>query len=179
MKKDTRNIIDYYKYWSTDAIKAELDQKRYNFSIFCSNLHNDFNISQIVRCGNAFLAKEIIVYGKKSYDKRGTVGTHHYTNFKYVRSIDEDEENFNQIFSEFDLIVGIDNVDYAEPINDFNWDKNKNTLICFGQEQVGLPKEIIDKCDHMLYIKQYGSVRSLNVGCCAGIVMYDYTSKIC
>jgi tRNA G18 (ribose-2'-O)-methylase SpoU len=29
-----------------------------------------------------------------------------------------------------------------------------------------------------VYIKQYGSVRSLNVGTASGIAMYDYCNKV-
>ena len=78
---ENRNIIDHYWYWKTEDIKADLDSKRHNFSILCSNLYNDFNIATVIRNSNAFLAKEVIVYGSKQYDRRGTVGTHNYTNF--------------------------------------------------------------------------------------------------
>jgi tRNA G18 (ribose-2'-O)-methylase SpoU len=61
-------------------------------------------------------------------------------------------------------------------MDSFVWPKN--TLMCFGQEQMGLPPEIIDRCQNVVYIKQYGSVRSLNVGTASGIAMYDYTSKL-
>jgi tRNA G18 (ribose-2'-O)-methylase SpoU len=49
----------------------------------------------------------------------------------------------------------------------------------FGQEQIGIPKKLLDLCDELVYIKQYGSVRSLNVGTASGIAMYDYCSKVC
>jgi tRNA G18 (ribose-2'-O)-methylase SpoU len=47
----------------------------------------------------------------------------------------------------------------------------------FGQEQIGIPKEVLDMCDDVVYIRQFGTVRSLNVGTASGIVMYDYCSK--
>jgi len=170
---DTRNIIDYYKYWQQDAILADLDTKRHNFSILCSNVGHDFNLGSIVRAGNAFLAKEVVIYGRKKYDRRGCVGTQNYTHFKHVRETD----NLAALFAEFDLVVGIDNIPGAEPIEEFEWSPNVKTLICFGQEQIGLPQEVISKCHKLLYICQYGSVRSLNVGCASAIVMYDYVKK--
>jgi len=85
---ETRNIIDHYHYWNDDAIKADLNTKRHNFSVVCCNIGNDFNIATVIRNANAFLAKEVIIYGHKKYDRRGTVGTHHYTNFHHVRTID-------------------------------------------------------------------------------------------
>lgn len=170
---DTRNVVDFYKYWTNEAILADLDTKRNNFSVLCTNIQGDFNVSCIIRSANAFLAKEVIIYGKKKYDRRGTVGTHNYTRFKHVR-VDED---LDKIFSEFDVIVGIDNVENSKPINSYPWDKNKKTLICFGEEQSGIPADVLKRCNDILYIKQYGSVRSLNCASAAAITLYDYCSK--
>lgn len=178
MDTDTRNVIDYYKYWNTEAILADLDEKRNNFSILCSNIYQDFNLSTAIRNSNAFLAKEVIIYGRKRYDKRGAVGTFNYTHFKYVREL-EDLNNF--IKEEKDkgsLFVGIDNINNSLPIESHIWPKDRHIIFCFGQEQVGLPQEIIDECDEIRYISQYGSVRSLNVGVASGIVMYSYVSQL-
>jgi tRNA G18 (ribose-2'-O)-methylase SpoU len=51
-------------------------------------------------------------------------------------------------------------------------------LICLGQEGNGIPAEILAKCHDLVEIPQVGSVRSLNVGTAAGIVMYDYCAKV-
>jgi tRNA G18 (ribose-2'-O)-methylase SpoU len=48
----------------------------------------------------------------------------------------------------------------------------------FGQEQIGVPTEILNICNDILYIPQYGSVRSINVGTASGILMNSYCSKI-
>jgi tRNA G18 (ribose-2'-O)-methylase SpoU len=166
---DTRNIIDHYWYWKQEAIKADLDSKRHNFSILCSNLYNDFNVSCVVRLSNAFLAKELYIYGRRRFDKRGTVGTHHYERLKFIPN----ETDLN-ILDNYNC-VGVDNIEGATPIEDFQYPDN--VLLCFGQEQVGLPPEILAKCKSTIYIKQYGSVRSLNVACAAGIVLQDWCVK--
>jgi len=166
---DTRNVIQYYKYWEIEAIKADLDSKRHNFSILISNKFHDFNIGSVIRNANAFLAKEVIIYGRKQFDRRGTIGSHLYENLKHVRHVED-----------LDLkgtVVGIDNIDGAEPMETFQW-PDDHVIIALGQEDVGIPKEILNLCNHLVYIKQYGSVRSLNVGCASGIAMYDYCRKM-
>jgi len=165
---ETRNIIDYFHYWETEAIKVELDTKRHPFSILISNKLQDFNIGTVIRNSNAFLAKEIFVLGRKKFDRRGCVGTHIYEKLTYIKTIEELPDC---------PIIAIDNVGDAKPINDFEW-PTEHFIMAFGQEQVGLPQEVIDIASHIVYIKQYGSVRSLNVGTAAGIAMYDYTAKM-
>ena len=177
---ETRNVIDHYHYWKHEAIIADLDAKRNNFTVLCSNLYNDFNIATVIRNSNAFLAKQVILYGSKQYDRRGTVGTHHYTNFIHTKTFTELDERMKIIRQTYGTvkIIGIDNVPGATAIDTFEWNTNTHYVLAFGQEQVGLPAEILDICDAVLYIKQYGSVRSLNVGTASGIAMYALASNV-
>ena len=168
---DKRNIIDYYKYWEIDAIKADLDAKRNNFSVLISNEFHDFNIGSVIRNANAFLAKEVVIYGRKQYDRRGTVGTHLYENLKHVREAED------LMLPEDAVVVGVDNLDDALPIDTFVWPK-QHVVLAFGQEQLGLSEDVKKICNHFVYIRQFGSVRSLNVGCASAIAMYDYCSKM-
>ena len=171
LKSETRNIRDHYWYWKTEAIKADLDTKRHQFGVLCTNFQNDFNIGSVIRNANAFLAKKVYVYGRRKWDRRGAVGTHNYLHLDYLPA----EYDLTQLKKQYTL-VGIDNIDGAVPINDYEWPEN--ALMCFGSEQSGLPQDLIDECKDVVYIKQYGSVRSLNVACASSIVMYDYLNKV-
>lgn len=170
-----RNIVDYYKYWLTEDIVKDLDRKRNNFSILCSNIQYDFNLGSVIRNANAFLAKEVLLYGRKKIDTRACVGTHHYTHFKHVKDIEDLAEiakDKNNVF------IGFDDLHNAKPLESFSWPKDKHVIMCFGQEATGLTKEIISQCQDIVYIKQYGSVRSLNVGVASGIGMFSYCQQV-
>lgn len=173
---ETRNIIDHYHYWKHDAILADLESKRHNFSVLCTNLYNDFNISTVVRNANAFLAKEVIIYGSRKWDRRGAVGSHNYNRMKYFS-----EDQFNDLVRYIDsyTVVCVDNIESASTLSEYEWPRVQHTLLVFGQEQVGIPQNILDLADDVVYIPQYGSVRSLNVGTASGIVMHEYCSKVC
>ena len=178
---ETRNLIDHYKYWTDEAIRADLETKRHNFSVICCNIGNDFNIATVIRNANAFLAKEVVIYGHKKYDRRGTVGTHHYTNFHHVKSIDNLGSYIEKTVSEHEgkvKLLGIDNVCEAKDVNAFDFDPNVHYIMIFGQEQIGVPRDVLDMCDDLLYIPQYGSVRSINVGTASGIIMNNYCAKV-
>jgi tRNA G18 (ribose-2'-O)-methylase SpoU len=172
--KEQRNIIDHYHYWKHEAILADLDSKRHNFSILCCNLGNDFNISSTIRNSNAFLAKEVIIWGSKNYDRRGAVGTQNYTHFKHFK--EESLDSLVEYIGDSE-IIGIDNESDSLNIISFEWPK-KHFIMAFGQEQIGLPKEVKALCKNIVYIPQYGSVRSLNVACASAVVMYDFCCKM-
>jgi len=168
--KETRNLIDFYHYWTNDAIKAALDKNRFPFAALCCNIGGDYNLATIVRCANAFLASRVFIYGRRKWDKRGAVGTYNYEHIQYIP-----ENSPLDVFKEYTL-VGVDNVEGAIPIEEFEWPTRP--LMCFGEEQIGLNGKIKEMCENLVYIRQYGSVRSLNVGVAAGIAMQDYVVKL-
>lgn len=171
---DKRNVIDRYKLMSDVLIRGDLNERRFNFTVLLQNLAGDFNKASIIRNNNAFCGKEVILFGEKSYDRRGTTGMHVYENFRHVKLLSDLEP----IFKEFDYIIGIDNVDGAIPIDEYKWDHDAKTLIIFGEEGIGICPEILDRCNSVLYIKQYGAVRSINVASASAIVMHEYTRGI-
>lgn len=177
---ETRNIIDHYHYWKHEAILADLDTRANNFSVVCSNLYNDFNIATCIRNANAFLAKRVFIYGSKQYDRRGTVGTHHYVRSVHCGTFDGLVQGLQSLQAEVQMplhLVAVDNIKNANRIDSYSWPKEKHVVMIFGQEQVGVPQELLDLAKNTVYIAQYGSVRSLNVGTASGIVMYDYCAK--
>lgn len=176
MTEDTRNIIDPYKYWETEAILADLDEKRNNFSVLCANVVGDFNIGTVVRNGNAFLAREVLIYGKRVWDRRGAVGTQRYTHFKRFKEIEGLDEL--REYAKDCHIVGLDNIANAVPMHTFSWPSDKHVLMVFGEENTGIPKELLDMCNDLVYIQQLGSVRSLNVGVASGLAMYSYCQSL-
>ena len=168
--RETRNIIDHYHYWEHEAILADLDNKRHNYSVLCSNLYNDFNIATVIRNANAFLAKEVIIYGSKQWDRRGAVGTHNYNRMKYFK---EDEFDVMVDYISGSAIVAVDNIGTSVDVSSFEWE-DRHTILIFGQEQVGVPERLLALATNVVYIPQYGTVRSLNVGTASGIVMHEY-----
>lgn len=170
---DTRNVSDFYKYWYDDAIRADLDTKRHEFVVVVERINGDFNFSTVVRNNNAFLGSKVIRCGIKRYDKRGTVGTHHYEHLDYNESVVDTIKYYRSIGYR---IVAVDNVDGAKELNEYIW--QPKSVMLFGEEGRGLSQEALELSDDIVYIRQYGSVRSLNVGTASGIIMYDYCSKM-
>jgi len=168
-----RNRPDYLKWLTDKEVKKYLGERKLNYGILIVNILYDNNAGNIVRSGNAFGAKEIILYGHKSFDRRASVGTEFYSHFRHIKYV----EDLDLVFNEYDIIVGVENTKGAIPLEDFVWNNKKKTLLVFGQESSGLPKKVLQRCDYKVSIVQFGSVRSLNVSVAAGIVMYDYCSK--
>jgi tRNA G18 (ribose-2'-O)-methylase SpoU len=168
----TRNVVDKYKNWSTNSIKKDLRRSANPFAVCMEHWQGDFNISTLMRNANAFNARAVFYIGKKRFDRRGTVGSHHYIHFTHL------ERGISQLVELKDeyTFVGIENnVSNTKKLGKFDWGTlSKPPLFIFGEEGLGLTEETLEIIDLCVEIPQYGSVRSLNVGTSSGIIMYDF-----
>jgi len=168
-----RNVVDHLAWMTDEEIITKLDQNKQNLSLLHVNIEYDNNIGNIIRSANAFGVDKVYIYGRKKFDRRGSVGAEFFMRFEYIKFIDE----IDSVISNYDNIIAIENNTKSISLIDFKWDYKKKNLIIFGQEQNGIPEILINKSNVTLSIPQIGSVRSLNVATTAGIVMYDYLLK--
>ena len=80
---DRRNVVDRYRYWTVDAIRADLDTRRHDFHVAIENWQHDFNIGTIVRTANAFLAAEVHIIGNRRWNRRGAMVTDRYQHLRH------------------------------------------------------------------------------------------------
>ncbi|HEV7961679.1 MAG TPA: RNA methyltransferase [Actinoplanes sp.] len=172
MDGDRRNVVDRYRYWSNEAIVADLDARRHPFHVAIENWQHDFNIGAVVRNANAFLAAEVHIVGRRRWNRRGAMVTDRY---QHVRHHPETGD-LVEWCRERDLpIVGIDNLPGSRPIQ--SAELPRACLMLFGQEGPGLSEEGRAAADVVLHIPQYGSTRSINAGVASGVAMYEWIRR--
>ena len=168
---DPRNVVDEYKNISNDEINVLLKNKAFPYAVCMQHISGDFNLGTVLRNCNAFNATEMFYFGgKRSWDRRSALGTHHYTKLTHIKSI----ENLKQLKEKY-VFIGVDNIPGSVDFTDFDYPDN--CLLIFGEEGLGILPEIAELCSAIIYIPQYGSVRSLNVGTASGILVHDFVSK--
>jgi hypothetical protein len=65
---DTRNVVDAYRYWTREAIIADIDTRRHPLHIAIENFGNDANIGTVVRTANAFAVDTVHIVGQPSLE---------------------------------------------------------------------------------------------------------------
>ncbi|MBT1018077.1 RNA methyltransferase [Canibacter sp. lx-72] len=169
---DSRNVIDRYRYWKLDAIKADLDRDRHSFHVAIENWQHDMNIGSIVRSANAFGADTVHIVGRRRWNKRGAMVTDRYQHIQYH----EDIAALAAWACGANLeVIAIDNLPGCVPMETFNWPKN--CVMLFGQEGPGLSREAVEASHSIVEITQYGSTRSLNASVSAGITMFSWIQQ--
>jgi tRNA G18 (ribose-2'-O)-methylase SpoU len=166
-----RNVVEKYKDMPTEDIKADLKKNALPIGVLVANVEGDFNLGSIMRSSNFFGASQFFYFGSKRFDRRSSVGVQHYFDLVHLSTIDEVKELKHHY-----VFVGLENnIPKTELLNDFVW--APVPLLIVGEENVGIPKEILELCDHVVEIPNHGSVRSLNAASAASIAMYDYVNK--
>ncbi|CAH0270026.1 tRNA (guanosine(18)-2'-O)-methyltransferase [Plantibacter cousiniae] len=169
---DTRNVVDRYRYWSMEAIVADIDDHRHPFHVAIENWQHDMNIGSIVRTANAFAADTVHIVGRRRWNKRGAMVTDRYQHVEHH----VDVAALVGWASAVELpIIAIDNVPGSVPIETFRLPER--CLLLFGQEGPGLSPEALAAADAVLEITQFGSTRSINASAAAAVAMHAWVMQ--
>jgi len=169
---DRRNVVDRYRYWTVQAVVADLDTERAGVHVAIENWSHDLNIGSVVRTANAVNAAGVHVVGKRRWNRRGAMVTDRYL---HVHHHPDAAVLAAWARGEGLPVVGLDNVPGAIPLE--TTELPERVVVLFGQEGSGLTDEAVAVCDQVLHIAQYGSTRSLNAGAAAAIVLHAWVRR--
>lgn len=166
---DRRNVVDRYRYWTVEAIVADLDRRRHPFHVAIENFGHDLNIGTVVRTANAFLAAEVHIVGRRRWNRRGAMVTDRYQHVRHH----PDVAALAAFAEEAGLsVVAVDNSPGSVPLE--TAELPRRALLLFGQEGPGLTEEAKAAAVVTVSIAQFGSTRSINAGVAAGIAMHAW-----
>jgi len=169
---DRRNVVDRYRYWTVDAIVADLDTRRHPFHVAIENWQHDLNIGSIVRTANAFNAAAVHIVGRRRWNRRGAMVTDRYQHVAHHETI-ADLAAWARIHSL--PVVAADNLPGAVPVDEA--ELPRACVLLFGQEGPGLSPEALAAADLHVEIRQFGSTRSINAAAAAAIVMHEWVRR--
>ena len=166
---DRRNVVDRYRYWTVEAIVADLDTRRHPFHVAVENWRHDMNIGTVVRNANAFAAAAVHIVGRPRWNRRGAMVTERYQHVHHHPTV---EELVAWAGGEDLPLVGIDNLPGSVPLE--TADLPRRCVLVFGQEGPGLSAVARGACATVCSIAMFGSTRSLNAGVASGIAMHTW-----
>ncbi|RNE49931.1 TrmH family RNA methyltransferase [Corynebacterium alimapuense] len=166
---DTRNVVDAYRYWTREAVTADIDKRRHPLHVAIENFENDANIGTVVRTANAFAADTVHIVGRRRWNRRGAMVTDRYQHLMHhpdVSSLLEWAQTQEL------TVVAIDNTPGSVPLETV--ELPEKCLLLFGQEGPGITPEAAEGALMTCSIAQFGSTRSINAGVAAGIAMHAW-----
>ena len=169
---DRRNVADRYRYWSVEAIVADLDRDPFPVEVAIENWEYDFNIGTVVRNANAFGVRRVHIIGRRRWNRRGAMVTDRYLHVEHhadIVSLVADAAARELV------VVGIDNVEGSVPIDAV--ELPRRALLVFGQEGPGLSPTARAAAAVVCSITMHGSSRSINAGVASGIALHEWVRR--
>ena len=169
---DARNVVDAYRYWTREAIVADIDTRRHQLHIAIENFGNDGNIGAVVRTANAFAVDTVHIVGRRRWNRRGAMVTDRYQRLHHHNTTAEllaFAQNAGL------TVVAVDNVAGALRLE--HTALPRDCLLVFGQEGPGITDQARAGAALTVSIAQFGSTRSINAAVAAGIAMHTWINQ--
>jgi tRNA G18 (ribose-2'-O)-methylase SpoU len=166
---DTRNVVDAYRYWTREAVIADIDKRRHPLHIAIENFGNDANIGGVVRTANAFAVDTVHIVGRRRWNRRGAMVTDRY---QRLRHHDTTAELLAFAADAGLEVIAVDNVPGAVRLE--RVPLPRDCLLIFGQEGPGITDDARAGAARTVSIAQFGSTRSINAAVAAGIAMHAW-----
>ena len=147
--------------------------KKTPITIILDNVRSALNVGSVFRTSDAFLIENIILCGitatpPNNEIRKAALGSTDSVNWKYVKNT---TEAVQQLSKEGYHVVAIEQARKSTLLNKFELPKKPIAMI-LGNEVNGVSQEVIDICDEVLEIQQFGTKHSLNVSVTTGIVIW-------
>lgn len=183
------NVADEFQHLSPEEHASLYTSIADKAAIACLNLSGDTNIGVMIRTAALMGIGRCYILGRRKYDRRSSVGTSHHIPLERIyamRGKHNDEfdvptmlEYIASLQKEYKLVF-IEQVPGAYNCTEISTRKADgrlppNTMFIFGNEAVGLPKELLNlpSADYCV-IKQRGIGRSLTVSVACGIILAEW-----
>ena len=153
---------------------------KYPYVLILDNVRSLNNVGSVFRTADAFRAEKIYLCGIT-----GTPPHRDITKTALGATESVDWEHVQDVVSLIDglkhegwIIAAIEQAEGSVGLQDFEPLPNKKFAFVFGNEVAGVNSSIIEQADLVLEIPQYGTKHSLNIAVSAGIVCWDFLTKL-
>jgi tRNA G18 (ribose-2'-O)-methylase SpoU len=75
-------------------------------------------------------------------------------------------------------IYALEQAENTKFLNEFNFNLHTKIVLIFGNEVEGIQQDIIDLCDAVIEIPQFGTKHSLNISVSAGIAIWEAVKEM-
>jgi len=145
------------------------------FVIVLDNVRSFSNVGSVFRTADAFLVEAIYlcgITGKPPHReiRKTALGATDSVRWKYFKTT---LEAVKELRSGDFQIVGIEQAVGAINLARFKVEKGRKYALVFGHEVNGVDQEIVNLCDYVIEIPQFGTKHSFNIAVSAGIVLWE------
>ena len=148
-------------------------------TIVLDNIRSALNVGSVFRTADAFLIENIILCGITTIPpnkeiRKVALGSTNSVNWEFEKNTFEAVKRLKENGYH---IIGIEQVYESSKLDKFKL-INQPIAIVMGNEVNGVSDEILNICDEILEIPQFGTKHSLNVSVATGIIVWELWRRL-
>ncbi|MDT0556950.1 RNA methyltransferase [Patiriisocius hiemis] len=148
--------------------------------IILDNIRSLNNIGSVFRTADAFLIEKIYLCGITATPPNKDI---HKTALGATESVaweykEDTVALVNELKKQQITTIAIEQTEKATLLQDYKVSANSKYAIIFGNEVKGVQQGVVNVCDNVIEIPQFGTKHSLNISVSAGVVVWDFFKKI-
>jgi tRNA G18 (ribose-2'-O)-methylase SpoU len=156
------------------------ESKKTPLVIVLDNVRSLNNIGSIFRSADAYRIEKIYLCGITAQPphkdiRKTALGATETVTWEYVsNTIDV----INSLHKQGYITCAIEQAERSQNLYKYSPAKDDKVAIVLGNEVKGVQQEVVNACNNVIELEQYGTKHSLNISVCAGIVIYDLFYKL-
>ncbi len=154
--------------------------KKFPVTVVLDNVRSMHNVGSVFRTADGFAVEHICLCGitaqppHREIEKTALGATQSITWSYHASPV----EAVEKLRSEGYLIIAIEQAENSIMLQNFEVNADKKYALVFGNEVNGVSEEVMAKIDACIEIPQFGTKHSFNIVVSAGIVLWDFFSKL-
>ncbi len=156
------------------------EQEKLPLAVVLDNVRSMHNIGSIFRTSDGFAVEKVVLCGITACPphreiEKTALGATTSMDWEYYKTPLEAVE---QLRSEGYKIIAIEQAENSLMLDTFEPQQGEKYALIFGNEVNGVSDEVMQVIDACIEIPQFGTKHSFNIVVSAGIVLWDFFSKL-
>ncbi len=148
--------------------------------VVLDNVRSMHNVGSVFRTADGFAVEHIYLCGITAQPphreiEKTALGATQSINWTYYHEV---MDVVNDLRSQGYKIVAIEQAENSTMLQDFAIAAGEKYALIFGNEMNGVSEEVMNNIDACIEIPQFGTKHSFNIVVSAGIVLWDFFSKM-
>ena len=162
---------------STEEFK---EVEKFPYTLILDDIRSMNNIGSVFRTGDAFKVEKVYLCGITATPphreiQKTALGADETVTWEHVEDV---LSLVKKLQLEGVIVAAVEQVENSVSLLSFEPVKNQKYAFVFGNEVFGVNQTVVEQTDFCLEIPQYGTKHSLNISVTAGVVAWDFVSKI-
>ncbi len=146
--------------------------------VVLDNIRSMHNVGAIFRTSDAFRVEKIWLCGITATPphrdiRKTALGAEESVDWEYAKTTKDALEHLKDT-----QIYALEQAEESIELRDLEVPRNKKITVILGNEVDGVNEDLLDYCDGIIEIPQFGTKHSFNVSVSAGITLWEIFNKI-